>query len=482
MAVRTALAVLLSLMVCHHGYAEAGPGQEEDGRPVDDAYMEHVQSIFSAIMEDDGQAGADFNDLNPQPVDVHTILPRIPAMKIGMNAMGHKMLHVHSDDRGEQDRYSSEILSSGLTAGFSLTDRVKGMQKGDGKPGTQWLMYSLSQMFRLKDEGTGDILTVKDGSLTLLGNKGQNAEKPRLTIVGGASSVPRLTLVSKTGGVSSFVSLYNRYGKFGLFSGPSDQSIFHVTADGSEMALVSNNVQPHILVQSNAQASTQELRLRGKTSQINIFHKSGEFGICKTQTTANAKCKSFLQVTAGGQDWNFVSPTDRIGLKLSHTIKGGDANIELVSMNKVGTLTSTKIVNQDASLTVRTQVGDDSKDVFQVTKDGDGTFFGKLDVMKQTTHHSNIHVKGDIFVSGEVTMSGGNGQVQTLKDVFAKVQNLEHENQELRTSRDELLRDVSDMQNDLRSAEVERDTMRNQMHSMLQTLQMVKEMQELSMK
>ena len=64
--------------------------------------------------------------------------------------MGHKMLHVHSDDRGEQDRYSSEILSSGLTAGFSLTDRVKGMQKGDGKPGTQWLMYSLSQMFRLK--------------------------------------------------------------------------------------------------------------------------------------------------------------------------------------------------------------------------------------------------------------------------------------------------------------------------------------------
>merc|ERR1719162_2096095 len=109
------------------------------------------------------QAGADFNDLNPQPVDVHTILPRIPAMKIGMNAMGHKMLHVHSDDRGEQDRYSSEILSSGLTAGFSLTDRVKGMQKGDGKPGAQWLMYSLSQMFRLKDEGTGDILTVKDG-------------------------------------------------------------------------------------------------------------------------------------------------------------------------------------------------------------------------------------------------------------------------------------------------------------------------------
>jgi hypothetical protein len=61
------------------------------------AALSSVQSIFSAIMEDDGQvlsnplnrpalssvqSGADFDDLNPQTVDVHTILPRIPALKV----------------------------------------------------------------------------------------------------------------------------------------------------------------------------------------------------------------------------------------------------------------------------------------------------------------------------------------------------------------------------------------------------------------
>ena len=67
-----------------------------------------------------------------------------------MNAMGHKMLHVHSDETGPNDRWSAEILSSGLTAGFALTDRVKGVQKGNGQAGSQWLMYSRNKAYRIK--------------------------------------------------------------------------------------------------------------------------------------------------------------------------------------------------------------------------------------------------------------------------------------------------------------------------------------------
>jgi hypothetical protein len=78
------------------------------------------------------------------------------------------------------------------------------------------------------------VLTIKDGSVTVIGNK---VNDPRLTISGkGNSVVPRLTLVSTTSeGTSSFVSLYNRFGKFGIFAGASDDSVFHVKADGSEV-------------------------------------------------------------------------------------------------------------------------------------------------------------------------------------------------------------------------------------------------------
>jgi hypothetical protein len=57
------------------------------------------------------------------------------AFQLGMNALGHTMLHVHSDTDG---KLSSEILSSGLTAGFALTNRVKGVQD------RKWLLYSSS--------------------------------------------------------------------------------------------------------------------------------------------------------------------------------------------------------------------------------------------------------------------------------------------------------------------------------------------------
>jgi hypothetical protein len=431
-------------------------------------------------MEDDGQAGADFSDLNPQTVDVHTILPRIPAIKLGMNALGHTMLHVHSDEA----KLSSEILSSGLTAGFALTNRVKGLQD------RKWLLYSSSEsatdgkskpLLRLRDEDAdADVLTIKDGSVTVLGNK---VKDPRLTITGkGKSVVPRLTLVSTSEGVQSFVSLYNRFGKFGIFAGASDQSVFHVNADGSEMALVSGTVHPHVLVQSTAENSCQEVRLRGKNSQVNIFHKSGAFGIC--QSAKNTKCKSFLQVEGAGQDWNFISHTSKIGLKISHqpdengSDSGGEASVELISPTKRGA-TSTKIMNRDSTFIVQTSVKDVSKDVFHVTKNGDGKFYGELEVGGEAHFQNSLHVKGDVFVTGEVTMQGGHG-VTTLNNMLSRVQDLEHENRELRSSRDKLMSEFRDMQNDLRGAEAERETMKNQMQSMLQTMQMVKEMQELS--
>lgn len=481
---KVAVASLLVLLVCHHAHGEAGPGEEEEGqRPIDSAYMEHVQSIFSAIMEDDGQAGVQGNDLRPQEVDVHTILPRIPALKLGMNAMGHKMLHVHSDETGANDRWSSEILSSGLTAGFALTDRVKGMQKGDGQAGSQWLMYSKDKAFRVKDEGSGDVVVVKDGSMTLQGTKGDAAGKPRLTIVGGESSVPRVTLVSKTGGASSFVSLYNRFGKFGVFSGPSDQSVFHITADGAEMALVSPNAQPHILIQSTSKSdSIQEVRLRGADQQINLFHKAGSFGICATETTAGAKCQSFFQASGNGQNFDLASHTESVNVKISHSVKGGTANLELVSPDKLGTLTSTTISNKEGTFAMRSQIGGAAKDTFEVSKDGYGTFHGGLNVQQKSTFHGDIEVKGDILVSGVVTMSGGTGGdkkpvMKPVSDVFEQVEHLQRENKKLRSTQEDMMQDLTDMRNELTNSRTEFDTMKSQMQSMLKTMQMMREMQ-----
>merc|ERR1719482_1933850 len=270
-----AVAVCLSAVaVC----GEAGPGEEDNGHrqlSEDKAYQEHVASILSAISVSEGKANVKYTDLNPQSVDIHTIAARIPALKVGMNALGHKMLHVHSDERGTKDRWSAEIMSSGLSAGFTLTDRVKGLQKGDGKEGSQWTIYSQSKSFRVKDEAAGDLLQLQDGLMTLTGNQGANAQKPRLTIVGASDSVPRITLVSKQGEAAKHISLYNRYGKFGIFSGVTDQSIFHVTADGSEVSLTSANVQPHLTIESSAKSeSSQEVILKGHDAGMKMYHKT----------------------------------------------------------------------------------------------------------------------------------------------------------------------------------------------------------------
>merc|ERR1719409_173772 len=301
--------------------AEAGPGEEENGQQleVDEAYKAHMASILSAISVSEGKANVKYTDLNPQSVDIHTIAARIPALKVGMNALGHKMLHVHSDETG---KWSAEVMSSGATAGFSLTDRVKGLQKGDGKPGSHWTMYSAGKIFRVKDEAAGDIIQLQDGFMTLKGNKGKTAAKPRFTIVGGKDSVPRITLVSKKGDDAKHVSLYNRYGKFGVFSGAMDKSVFHVTADGSEAALVSGNVQPHITIESLAKgASMQELILKGADQTVKLYHKNGHAGLCGMNKGSKGKCSSFFQAAANGKTTDFISQTDSAAVKVSHKIR-----------------------------------------------------------------------------------------------------------------------------------------------------------------
>merc|ERR1712216_1062312 len=331
-------------------FGEAGPGEEEIGQQIelDQAYQEHVSSILSAISISEGKANVKYTDLNPQSVDIHTIAARIPALKVGMNALGHKMLHVHSD---EDSKWSAEVMSSGATAGFTMTDRVKGLQKGDGKAGSQWTIYSSGKTLRWKDEAAGDLLQLKDGFMTLMGNKGKTAAKPRFTIIGGKDSVPRITLISKHGDNAKKISLYNRYGKFGVFSGVAAKSIFHVTADGSEAALVSENVQPHITIESLAKgASMQELILKGADQTVKLYHKNGHAGLCGMNKGSKGKCSSFFQAAAIGQTTDFISQTDRATVKVSHKIRGGTSELQLVSQNKVGVLTSTNVYNSEGTL------------------------------------------------------------------------------------------------------------------------------------
>jgi len=75
------------------------------------------------------------------------VLDFITLVQVGMNALGHRMFHVHSD---EDETWSAEIMSSGLSAGFTFTNREKGLQKGDGKEGSQWTIYSKDKSFRVK--------------------------------------------------------------------------------------------------------------------------------------------------------------------------------------------------------------------------------------------------------------------------------------------------------------------------------------------
>jgi len=462
-----ALSVLLLFVASAD--AEAGPGNEEPGQEleVDEAYRAHVSSIMSAIQEGEGKSDVKYTDLKPQMVNIHTIAPRIPALKVGMNALGHKMLHVHSD---EPDAWSAEIMSSGATAGFSLTDRVKGLQKGDGKPGTQWTMYSAAKVFRVQDVAAGDVLQVQDGTMTLQGNKGTSAKKPRFTIMGGADSVPRVTLVSKTGDATKHVSLYNRYGKFGVFAGMTDESIFHVSADGSELALTSVNSQPKVLIQSkNKGKSQQELILKGADHSLKLFHKGGQMGFCKPSADGK-KCASFFSAPSDGSQFDFKSQTDSAKLTVSHKIRGKNSELELISQDQVGDLTSTTLFNAEGTVGFRIKNKVGSKVVLTIDPAAKATFSGKVEVRDTANFKKQVDFAHNVNVAGVVTMQGKN-----VVSLFTDMEATKRENMELRRR----LEDMEDDSKELKSRMVEMQqtnmAMKQSMESMMSSMKMMQE-------
>jgi len=463
--------LLASLAFLVYVDASAGPGNEEPGQEldIDTAYKEHVSSLLSAISLSEGKSDVKYSDLKPQMVDVHTIAPRIPALKVGMNTLGHKMLHVHSD---EADGWSSEILSSGATAGFSFTDRAKGLQKGDGTEGSQWTLYSSSKTLRLKDEAVGDLLQIQDGLMTFQGNKGPNAAKPRLTIVGGSDSVPRVTLVSKQGDDAKHVSLYNRFGKFGVFSGVLDTSIFHITADGSEMMLTTANVQPHLTIESSAKGATsQELILKGHDSGLKIYHKNSNLGFCQLADNGK-KCNSFLQATTDGQSTDLISQTDRAVLKVSHKIRGGNSEVHLVSQNKLGDLTSTNIYNQDGTFGVRSNIKEVEKELFTVEPTGAARVHGTLEVTSTATFKKDVTFAQNVNVAGVVTMQGRN-----VEELFEDLATTRRESMELRKRMEEMYEDSKELRNSLVEMRQTNMLMREKMESMMSAMSLMQQTQ-----
>lgn len=449
--------------------AEAGPGNEVPGQEleVDEAYKAHVASLMSAISVSEGQADVAYTDLNPQMVDVHTIAPRIPALKVGMNALGHRMFHVHSD---EDETWSAEIMSSGLSAGFTFTNREKGLQKGDGKEGSQWTIYSKDKSFRVKDEGVGDLLQLQDGLMTLTGNQGEYGQKPRLTIIGAEDSVPRVTLVSKQGSAAKHISLYNRYGKFGIFSGVTDQSIFHVTADGSEVSLNSANAQPHLTIESTAKSETsQEVILKGHDAGLKMYHKSKTLGFCNLSTDG-AACDSFFQASTDGAVTDIISATTAATLKISHQLRGGNSELQLVSQDAVGDLTSTDVFNKEGTFGVRSKVKNVPKDLFTISPSGEATMYGKLEVREQSLFKREAHFSHNVNVEGVVTMQG-----KSVGSLFDSVEATKNENMQMRKQMQEMDEESKEMRNRLVEMEQMNSMMKEKMETMMSAMSLMQE-------
>jgi len=463
------LVFVVLMLVCIN--AEAGPGMEEPGHEldVDEAYTQHVSSLLSAISLSEGKSDVKYSDLKPQVVDVHTIAPRVPMMRVGMNALGHKMMHVHSD---EHDGFSAEILSSGATAGFTFTDRVKGLQKGDGTKGSQWTLYSSDKIFRVKDEA-GDLLQIEDGLMTLQGNQQQ---KPRFTVVGGTNSVPRITLVSKTEDNSAqHISLYNRYGKFGIFSGVQDKSVFHITADGSEMSLTTDHIQPHLTIESLAKSETsQEVVFKGHDSALKMFHKNSNLGFCKLATDGT-KCDTFLQASTDGESIDFISQRDAAKLTLSHKIRGGDTELQLLSQDKMGDLTGVIMYNQEGTIGFRSDVKNVKRELLTIKPTGEATVHGKFEVLDDALFKRGAHFGGNLNVEGVVTMHGKS--VSTLFDHMeaTKRQNL------LMTKRVEEMEEESrEFRNRMVEMQQSSMLMKEKMERMMSTLSLMQETTEMS--
>lgn len=390
-----------------------------------------------------------------------------------MNAVGNNMLHIHSD---EEAKWSAEILSSGFTSGFSLTDRVKGLQKTDGSAGSQWTMYSYGKTFRLKDHGSGDLVQVKDGRMTLMGNKGDGAKKPRFTLKGGDESVPRVTLVSKQGGEEKHISLYNRYGKFGVFSGVMEKSIMHVSADGSELALTTKNVQPHITIESTAKdASAQEVNLKGSDETLKMFHKSKQLGFC-TIGKDSKKCNTFLQSSSQGNIVDVISQTDKAEFKIQHQLKGGNTELHLVSQNSVNEKTTTTMYNEGGVLGFRykPEKGAATK-LFSLANTGETTFESKVNVKGHSTFAKDAAFAGNVNVEGVVTMQG-----KSLSAMMEEMDETKRENMLMRRRMEEMEQESKTMQTRMTEMESATSAMRERMESMMSALQLMQQTTQMS--
>jgi len=320
------------------------------------------------------------------------------------------------------------------------------------------------------DEAAGDIIQLQDGFMTLKGNKGKTAAKPRFTIVGGKDSVPRITLVSKKGDDAKHVSLYNRYGKFGVFSGAMDKSIFHVTADGSEAALVSANVQPHITIESSAKgASSQEVIMKGTSQSVKMYHKEGTLGFCHTKK-ASKKCNSFFQATADGQTTDFISQADKAVVKVSHRIKGGTSELQLVSQNKVGVLTSTNMYNDNGSLGFRTKVAGATKNLLEIGADGATKLHGTFQVDGKSHFKKEAQFDHNVNVNGVVTMQGKN-----VGQMFERMEAMTRENAAMRQSMEEAKEESKMMQQRMTEMETATTAMKERMETMMSTLQLMQQ-------
>jgi len=369
-------------------------------------------------------------------------------------------------------------MSSGASAGFCLTDRRKGLQKSDGQAGSQYNMYSASKILRFQDAVAGDIVKIQDGQMTLTGNQGENAKKPKLTIQGGLGSVPRVTLISKKGEEEKHISIYNKHGKFGLFSGLADDtSVFHVAGDGSELGLTSVTATPKILIQStNKGKSQQEFILKGKNNAMKFSHQeagtSSRMSFCNLEASGTkSKCTKFLEATTNGERFQVSSATDSVEMIVGHKIRGGTAKLRLESHDQVGRVWRTTLENKEGSfqMKIAEPVGGAKKTAFIVSHK-EAHMNVALNVNEDVKFQKTASFARNVDVAGVVTMQGKN-----VGMLFSDMEATKRENMELRNR----MEDMEDESKEMKTRMVEMSqtnmAMREKMESMMSTLQLMQQ-------
>lgn len=282
--------------------------------------------------------------------------------------------------------------------------------------------------------------------------------------------MPRVTLVSKEGGSAKHLSIYNRYGKFGIFSGSTDKAIFHITADGSEMKLLTDNVQPHLTIESTATGTTsQEVILKGSDAGLKMYHKSNSLGFCNLAADGSA-CTTFLQASNTGANTDIISSTDKAILKLSHQIRGGNTELQLVSHDKLDELTSTDIYNQEGHLKFKSVIKGVSKELMTLKPDGHATVHGKFEAAGTSSFAGEVHFAHNIDVKGVVTMAGGN-----VNNLFEDTKSMKSESAMLRKRMEDLDDDAKEMRNRLVEMQSQNAMLKEKMERMMSTMSMMQQ-------